>query len=162
MTVAAAAIDSSVEHAVQAAFKRAEDIDFSPIKRKLMDERHGSGWSRQKADDAEYLYRCFLALQVAYDQTVNRIVPPTIVDEFWHQHILDTRKYAADCEVLFGKYLHHFPYFGMRGPEDERALNDAAEWTLAQFSHHFGSAASHLLEASSCSSCGRCASCRSS
>jgi hypothetical protein len=30
------------------------------------------------------------------------IVPCMIVDEVWHQHILDTYVYAADCDRLFG------------------------------------------------------------
>jgi hypothetical protein len=43
------------------------------------------------------------------------------VDIFWHYHILDTMKYAADCEQVFGYFLHHFPYIGLRGEEDEAA-----------------------------------------
>ena len=31
------------------------------------------------------------------------------VDEFWHQHILDTRKYRDDCENIFGHYMDHTP-----------------------------------------------------
>lgn len=27
-------------------------------------------------------------------------------------------KYAADCEAVFGYFLHHFPYVGLRGEED--------------------------------------------
>ncbi len=40
-------------------------------------------------------------------------------------HILDTRKYAADCETTFGYFLHHFPYLGLRGEEDAQALQAA-------------------------------------
>jgi hypothetical protein len=45
-----------------------------------------------------------------------------IVDEIWHQHILDTHAYHRDCDAIFGSYLHHFPYFGMRGDADAQAL----------------------------------------
>ena len=38
-------------------------------------------------------------------------------------HILDTRAYSRDCEFLFGRFLHHFPYFGMRGDADRAALD---------------------------------------
>jgi hypothetical protein len=31
-------------------------------------------------------------------------------------------KYAADCDAVFGYFLHHFPYVGMRGKDDEKAL----------------------------------------
>lgn len=27
-------------------------------------------------------------------------------------------KYADDCEAVFGYFLHHFPYVGLRGAED--------------------------------------------
>ena len=44
-----------------------------------------------------------------------RIVPTLTIDEFWHAHILDTRAYMADCKALFGKYMHHYPYSGLKG-----------------------------------------------
>jgi hypothetical protein len=30
-------------------------------------------------------------------------------------------KYAQDCETVFGYFLHHFPYAGLRGEDDEAA-----------------------------------------
>jgi hypothetical protein len=44
--------------------------------------------------------------------------PLVDVDTFWHYHILDTMKYAADCDAVFGQFLHHFPYIGLRGEDD--------------------------------------------
>ncbi|GGY83730.1 hypothetical protein ACFFTM_05820 [Pseudoduganella plicata] len=49
------------------------------------------------------------------------------VDTFWHYHILDTLKYAADCQAVFGYFLHHFPYIGLRGEEDEAAHHRVGE-----------------------------------
>jgi hypothetical protein len=40
------------------------------------------------------------------------------LDLFWHEHLLDTRAYFADCEQVAGRYLHHLPYFGMRNEAD--------------------------------------------
>ncbi len=31
------------------------------------------------------------------------------IDLFWHEHILDTKKYKQDCEMVFGRFLHHVP-----------------------------------------------------
>ena len=60
----------------------------------------------------------FLALNLLYPSetlAVNRLL-----DDYWHYHILDTRKYAQDCERLFGSLLHHYPYFEkLPGEEDE-------------------------------------------
>ena len=61
-------------------------------------------------------YRAFLVLNALYPQ--ERIVPPKEVDEFWHAHILDTKKYADDCEAVFGYFFHHYPFFGMRSQGD--------------------------------------------
>lgn len=31
------------------------------------------------------------------------------MDNFWHEHILHTKKYRADCQKIFGFYLDHSP-----------------------------------------------------
>ena len=49
-----------------------------------------------------------------------QMVPNGDIDEIWHMHILDTRAYMADCNALFGEYLHHYPYFGMLGEENRQ------------------------------------------
>ncbi len=35
--------------------------------------------------------------------------PAPAVDAFWHEHILDTRDYAAFCESVFGCFIDHIP-----------------------------------------------------
>lgn len=105
---------------VEAIFK----LDLDPIKLKLMDKREGHGWTRAEADRHELAYRRFLALLAKFPDQV--IAPDTNVDKFWHAHILDTMKYAEDCEHVFGYFLHHFPYFGMRDEEDAANLAQAA------------------------------------
>merc|ERR1712159_408136 len=39
-----------------------------------------------------------------------------LVDIVWHEHIIDTKRYMADCDFLFGRYLHHYPCFGEGRP----------------------------------------------
>ena len=56
---------------------------------------------------------------------------------FWHTHILDTQKYMLDCENLFGRYIHHFPYFGMRGEKDRNQLKKSFYETEELFLLHF-------------------------
>jgi hypothetical protein len=51
---------------------------------------------------------------------------------------LDTQKYAEECSTVFGEFLHHFPYFGLRGEEDQRALRTAYESTLELMRDEFG------------------------
>jgi hypothetical protein len=109
------------------------ELDFAMLKRKLVEEY---GWTPEHTDEVEDLYRKFLALNAAYPD--RKICPTGPIDEFWHAHILDTRAYAEDCECVFGRFLHHFPYFGMRGPEDRRSLEDTFEKSRELFILHFG------------------------
>lgn len=113
-------------------------LDLDPIKVKLMDAKEGQGWSRDEAERHELQYRRFLALLARYPDEV--IVPDTDVDKFWHAHILDTMKYAEDCQDIFGYFLHHFPYFGLRGEEDAANLSQAARNTKRLYQKEFGDA----------------------
>jgi hypothetical protein len=110
--------------------------DFTMIKAKLQDGEEGPGWSLGKCETVEQEYKRFLALKRAYPD--KEIVPDRLVDTFWHQHILDTEKYAMDCSNLFGYFLHHYPYFGMQGAEDYANLCAAFRETRELYGSHFG------------------------
>lgn len=114
-----------------------EGLDLDPIKVKLMDAEEGYGWAREQADAAANAYKQFLFINAKYDGC--SIVPTKLVDKVWHYHILDTGKYAEDSQEIFGRFLHHFPYFGMRGEEDAENLKAAFEETLDLFMENFGS-----------------------
>jgi hypothetical protein len=122
----------TAEQMVEAVFA----LDLEPIKHKLMDKREGYGWSRTKAEHLELQYRRFLALLAKYPDEV--IAPSSDVDKFWHGHILDTMKYARDCDAVFGYFLHHYPYFGMRGEEDAANLARAAQNMRRLYQQEFG------------------------
>ncbi|MFC7513529.1 glycine-rich domain-containing protein [Herbaspirillum sp. GCM10030257] len=111
-------------------------LDLDAIKFKLMDAKEGHGWSREEADRHELEYRRFLALIAKYPEEA--ITPNSDVDKFWHGHILDTMKYAEDCAHVFGYFLHHFPYFGMRDDEDAANLAEAAARTRRLYEQEFG------------------------
>lgn len=113
-----------------------EAMDLDPIKFKLMDADEGEGWSREQVDRIEIAYRQFLTLLVKHPEST--IAPSKEVDKFWHGHILDTMKYAEDCEQVFGYFLHHFPYFGMRGADDAAQLEAAGKETQRLMAAEFG------------------------
>lgn len=100
-------------------FKAIAEMDLDPIKVKLMHKESGEGWTLQYANKIEFEYRRFLYLIKVFPH--EQVAPQFDVDIFWHYHILDTLKYAVDCETVFGYFLHHFPYVGLRGEEDEAA-----------------------------------------
>ncbi|GAA9406374.1 hypothetical protein TH0820_13110 [Helicobacter pylori] len=39
--------------------------------------------------------------------------------------------------MLFGKFLEHYPYFGLRGKEDENSWNKASDLSEKVYEHHF-------------------------
>ncbi len=126
-------------------------LDLTMIKFKLLRNEEGTSWISEQAEHAEKLYRMFLVLHVRYpDRT---IVPTKMIDAFWHQHILDTRKYAQDCQVIFGFFLHHFPYFGLRGEEDAGNLTKAFAETEELFLSEFGETLNVKINHAHCSNC---------
>jgi hypothetical protein len=92
-------------------------LNLDPIKTKLMHVKSGPAWSQERADAVETEYRRFLCLLKAFPDL--EMAPLEDVDTFWHYHILDTMKYARDCEQVFGYFLHHSPYLG---EEDEAGM----------------------------------------
>ena len=112
------------------------NLDLGSIKFSLTQREDGPSWSLDKTEALEIWYRRFLYLSSIYNDKV--IVPSKEIDIFWHTHILDTQKYMSDCDTLFGKYVHHFPYFGMRGEKDRRLLEKAFCETEKLFLFHFG------------------------
>jgi hypothetical protein len=100
-------------------FEAISELDLDPIKVKLMHKESGEGWTLEYANAVESEYRRFLYLMKMFPN--EQTAPLFDVDVFWHYHILDTMKYADDCESVFGYFLHHFPYVGLRGADDEAA-----------------------------------------
>jgi hypothetical protein len=79
-----------------------QSLDLKSIAKSI---GHQKLLSPKKIPLAEELYRVFLFLRKTYPS--ERLVPHPLADIFWHEHILQSRKYHADCKKVFGKYLHH-------------------------------------------------------
>ena len=116
--------------------KAIADLDLEPIKVKLMHRESGEGWTLEKANLVEAEYRRFLVLMKLYPSAAAS--PQFDVDLFWHYHILDTLKYAIDCQAVFGYFLHHFPYLGLRGDDDETAHQRHGEQMKRLYESTFG------------------------
>jgi hypothetical protein len=116
---------------------RVDALDLEPIVYKLTHPEPGEkAMSLPEADDSVALYRCFLSLCVLYPGTA--IVPTRQLDHVWHTHMLDTAKYRTDCDHVFGQFMDHFPYAGLRGDDDRRAWRDDFARTCRLFREHFG------------------------
>lgn len=111
------------------------NLNLEMVKMKLRDTEEGENWTYDQCDSAEIEYKRYLQLCKKYGKG---IVPNKLMDKFWHYHILDTRAYHQDCNTIFGHYLHHFPYFGMRGEQDATDLKNAFLVTKERYLETFG------------------------
>ena len=116
-------------------------LDLGLIKEKLIEraqfgrEKDSPPISLERLDEAIVDYRRYLFLNLKYPGFP--VAPSYDIDEVWHQHILFTRKYAADCQSIFGEMRHHVPHFGrgVRNLEDDMRILDN---TRALWKKEFG------------------------
>ena len=111
-------------------------LDLNPIKTKLMHKESGEGWSLAHANAIETEYRRFLYLMKAFPHV--ETAPLVDVDTFWHYHILDTMKYARDCEQAFGYFVHHYPYLGLAGENGMEMQQQAGQRMRELYESTFG------------------------
>ena len=66
-------------------------------------------WSARQATEAREYYEAFLRLSHGRKTPLRAIHKNA--DVIWHEHILETKRYRADCERIFGPgyYLDHNP-----------------------------------------------------
>lgn len=137
--------------------ERIAAIDLSMASRKLVME---DGWTPDRASEAVKKYLQFLEL--CFDHPDLPIVPTPDVDKMWHAHILDTMAYGPDMQRVFGYFLHHFPYFGLNGPDDEQALGDAYAQTAEIYERTFGGQYGDMVGITTCTkgtTCTKSATC---
>jgi hypothetical protein len=132
-----------------------ESLDLNSVRDALMEKQ---GWSLERAEAARVEYVRFLTLLQMKPGFM--LVPWTNaqgqddLDQFWHQHILDTAKYASDCNRLFGRMIHHNPHV-VRGSGQE---SDAMEKTQRLYARTFGSGSyGRPVDTIFLTGCGACA-----
>jgi hypothetical protein len=113
-----------------------KQLDLKAIAYQLMYDQTDESWTFEQTNRAIARYSMFLCLIYLYPN--RKLVPTEEIDRVWHHHILDTMKYAEDCEMLFGRFIHHFPYFGKLGKVDKDNLDRAFAETEKLFKSHFG------------------------
>jgi hypothetical protein len=130
-----------------------QSLDLTPVKYKLMRDKD---WTLDRANQVEPQYKAFLFL--IGSKVKAEFVPTFDIDEMWHTHILDTRKYMTDCALHFGAYVHHYPYLGMKDADDRSRAETLFASTCTTIAEAFNINV-HDLDATSCgggcgSSCG--------
>ena len=126
-------------------------LDLDSVKTRVMDAELGEGWSREYADSIEVAYKTYLTMLVKYPEEAEDILLAEDVDEFWHTHILQTRKYSDDCQRVFGNYLHHEPHVGEVTAADLDRRAAQAEKTRNLYEREFSAAPGHAWSGMSAS-----------
>ena len=115
-----------------------QSLNLTSVRIKMIEKE---GWSPDQALRVEGDYKRFL-YALAHKRPDDILSPPTQeVDEFWHQHILDTRKYREDCETIFGHYVDHTPGLDRERQRraDQRRREVYAEYDIDSISFDHGS-----------------------
>ncbi len=86
-------------------YEAIESLDLEAIATYL---HRKQAWTTQRTAAAIAQYKQFLYVIItAGARSKHR--PERDVDEVWHTHILHTKKYCEDCQMIAGRYLHHLP-----------------------------------------------------
>lgn len=111
-------------------------LDLLKIKFKLLHGDEQSKWTEELCDTAIEEYKRFLTLILSYPD--KKIIPNKLMDAIWHQHILDTKKYAEDCQKIFNRFLHHNPYYGLTSLEEFELFQNDFDETNKLYIQTFG------------------------
>lgn len=73
--------------------------------------------------DCQLVARALREFFLAHLKSGRRYVgmPSRVVDDLWHEFILDTREYRRFCDDAFGRYFHHTPATSMGKADNEDA-----------------------------------------
>lgn len=126
-----------------------EGRDFAKVRDRV---KRRLNWTESFAKAVEAEYRKFLVLTLINPETPYGMAGP--VDEFWHDHILDTKNYWDMCDAL-GRMIHHVP-----GEPDEHSPDNYQRNTLPHLNLYFG-IVSPVWPNQLGETCSRCSSCDS-
>jgi hypothetical protein len=88
-------------------------------RRSQLDE---TGWALVELGPREWFVCC------AWRGRTSLGRPSRLVDEAWHEFILDSLSYTRFCEVAFGGYLHHTPDEAMSTPMGDALGDTVRAW----------------------------------
>lgn len=104
-------------------------LDLTDIVKKVSQNHN---WNDEQAKYAYQWYLRHLYLCIKYPSLPIAAISKS-ADDLWHQHILDTRKYATDCNLIAGRFLNHTPIYGKPSEFEIAAYNKTLELYLEEF-----------------------------
>jgi ubiquitin len=95
-----------IKYADVAFTRKINGLDLTALEARVAE----SVGNEKKAQRLVAEYRRFLELKVALRDLECELLSPSVeVDDVWHSHVLDTRRYPADCAAICGSTIHHDP-----------------------------------------------------
>lgn len=127
-----AAVNSDIEVRALEVWKDPQTAlqDFDFLQNRVMEEH---SWDAGRAEGAIREYLRFM--QMLAEAPKMELVASSDVDLVWHEHLIDTQNYAADCLRLFGRFLHHRR---ARTSDELAAIPAAYERTKRRYAERFG------------------------
>ncbi|HEX7293230.1 MAG TPA: hypothetical protein VF259_01685 [Solirubrobacterales bacterium] len=103
-----------------------EDYEFPPHISRRVRRRYphldDSGWALVEQGLREWFICC------AWRGRTVLGMPSRVVDEAWHEFLLDSIAYVQFCDAAFGAYLHHTPDEAMSTPSADLLHNTVRAW----------------------------------
>ncbi|KYQ91056.1 hypothetical protein DLAC_07958 [Tieghemostelium lacteum] len=110
------------------------NFNYTPILDTLLRKSSSSIYKGQFGIQLIKEYNRFLTLKVlTKDIDGNKLTPPPLIDEIWHQHILDTKRYQ-ELSSLIGYTLHTNPNLEFESLESRRTRYQN---TMRIYLHYF-------------------------
>lgn len=99
-------------------------IDLTQAKKKFLEKKSWLWRLWHKIEDVEAEYKKFLYL-ICTNQDKTFVPWTQDLDDLWHEHILDTRKYRDDCaRINDGKFIHHNPNLPRGTPDHAKNFSE--------------------------------------
>ena len=109
--------------------KLERSLDFGDIANKAA---KNNNWTEKEKNYAIDWYVKHLYLCIKYPSLPIAAISKS-ADELWHQHILDTRKYATDCQQIAGRFLNHTPIYNEPSDFEIAAYNNTLKLYQQEF-----------------------------
>lgn len=86
-------------------------IDFSNVDRRMKKNFPSADIIKVKNEFFHFFVLC---------ETGAFIIPPKMIDEYWHEFIIHQKFYQDVCQKVFGKFIYHTPNDGKKYTDSER------------------------------------------
>lgn len=115
--------------------QKVQHLDLSSIVSVLMESKVDPRWSQTQTVEAIAQYLAFLYLVDRYPHL--QLIPDSNVEQVWRYHLLNPKKYAEDCQILFGYKIDYSLYLDLKSTQGDYDHLKAYALTQVLLAKHF-------------------------